>query len=188
MAEPPKPPTAGAVLVGGSSRRMGRDKALIQVGGVAMVNHIGGVLAAVGLEPVLAIGPSLLTGGLDHCEDLYPGQGPLGGVLTALSSMIDRASAVCVVACDMPMLDTHSIIRLLDATRDVQADVVMAQTDRVEPLCAIWNASSLPILQQAFDNGERAIHRVLPALSVIAVQLPGAALRNVNTPDDLPGR
>ncbi len=188
MAEQIATPIAGAVLVGGASRRMGRDKALIPVDGLVMVDRIGGVLAAAGLMPVLAIGPRVLAGGLEHCEDMYPGQGPLGGVLTALASTATRAGAVCVVACDMPWLDTASITRLLEAARTPETDVVMAQTDRMEPLCALWSPTARPILQSAFDGGERAIHRVLASMSVVTVQLPAAAVRNVNTPDDLPSR
>lgn len=179
---------AGAVLVGGSSRRMGRDKALIHVDGIAMVDRIGGVLASAGLAPVLAIGPASLAGGLESCEDSYPGEGPLGGVLTALARTAGIASAVCVVACDTPWLDKASIARLIEVASVADADVVIANTDRIEPLCAIWNNASAPTLQQAFADGERAIHRVLGALSVVTVAVPSDVLRNVNTPDDLLSR
>ena len=94
----------GAVLVGGSSRRMGEPKALIRVDGSAMVDRLGAVLRAAGCSRVVAVGPTQLAGQLEHVDDLYPGDGPLGGVLTALSAS-GSTPLVCVVACDLMWLD-----------------------------------------------------------------------------------
>ena len=179
---------AGAVLVGGASRRMGRDKAVIHIDGQPMVDRIGAVLRAAGCVPVFAVGPGPLAGALAHFDDLFPGQGPLGGVLTALACTSPPSTAVCVVACDMPWLDAESVAQLLDVARVTTANVAMAQTDRLEPLCAVWNVSSAPALQRAFDSGERAIHLALGQLVTQHVALPALALRNVNTPSDLPSR
>ena len=79
----------GAVLTGGSSRRMGRTKALIEIEGVPMASIVAEALAGAGCESVVAIGgePDELSG-LDIAvlPDEYPGQGPLGGVISALGS------------------------------------------------------------------------------------------------------
>ena len=98
----------GAVLVGGSSRRMGQPKALIRVDGSAMVDRVGAVLSAAGCSRVVAVGPTDLAGQLEHVADLYPGDGPLGGVLTAMSAS-GSAPLVCVVACDLMSLDVDSV-------------------------------------------------------------------------------
>ena len=81
-------PPIGAVLCGGASRRMGVDKAAVEVDGTPMARRVGDVLAAAGCSPVIAIGgdPTALGHlGLDVVDDGFPGQGPLGGILTALS-------------------------------------------------------------------------------------------------------
>jgi len=187
----------GAVLTGGSSRRMGRDKALIQIEGVRMVDRIAAALAAAGCSNVVAVGPRQLAGDLAHIDDLYPGEGPLGGVLTAMgsmSSMASMASWLCVAACDLPWLDVDSIVALHRAAASAAAagqnaaevDVVVARTDRIEPLCALWNPSCRDAVQQAFDSGERSLLEVFKMLNVIEVPVHPLALRNVNTPEDLP--
>lgn len=181
----------GAVLTGGASRRMGRDKALIQIEGVRMVDRVAAALAAAGCSNVVAVGPRQLAGDLAHIDDLYPGEGPLGGVLTAMASM---ASWLCVVACDLPWLDVDSIAALHRAAASAAAagqntaevDVVVARTDRIEPLCALWNPSCRDAVQQAFDSGERSLLEVFKMLNVIEVPVHPLALRNVNTPEDLP--
>ena len=67
----------GAVLTGGASRRMGRPKADIEVDGVAMAARVADAMVAAGALDVARIG--------DEVADHHPGEGPLGGVLTALS-------------------------------------------------------------------------------------------------------
>ena len=184
----------GAVLTGGSSRRMGRDKALIQIEGVRMVDRVAAALSAAGCSNVVAVGPRQLAGDLAHIDDLYPGEGPLGGVLTAMASMASMASWLCVVACDLPWLDVDSIAALHRAAASAAAagqntaevDVLVARTDRIEPLCALWNPSCRDAVQQAFDSGERSLLEVFKMLIVIEVPVHPLALRNVNTPEDLP--
>lgn len=184
----------GAVLTGGASRRMGRDKALIQIEGVRMVDRVAAALAAAGCSNVVAIGPRQLAGDLAHIDDLYPGEGPLGGVLTAMGSVASVDSWLCVVACDLPWLDVDSIDALHRAAASAAAaghnaaevDVVVARTDRIEPLCALWNSSCRDAVQQAFDSGQRSLLEVFKVLNVVEVPVRPLALRNVNTPEDLP--
>ncbi|CAB4801592.1 unannotated protein [freshwater metagenome] len=184
----------GAVLTGGASRRMGRDKAVIQIEGARMVDRVAAALAAAGCSNVVAVGPRQLAGDLAHIDDLYPGEGPLGGVLTAMGSVASVDSWLCVVACDLPWLDVDSIDALHRAVASAAAagqnaaevDVVVARTDRVEPLCALWNPRCRDAVQQAFDSGQRSVLEVFKALNVIEVPVRPLALRNVNTPEDLP--
>ena len=80
---------AGAVLAGGASSRMGADKAFIAVGGVPMVLRAVTALRAAGADPVAVVGgdgPRLQGLGLSYISDRYPGEGPLGGIITALGA------------------------------------------------------------------------------------------------------
>jgi molybdopterin-guanine dinucleotide biosynthesis protein A len=170
---------------------MGRDKALIQIDGQPMVDRIGQVLRDAGCVRVSAVGPQSLAGGCDPVDDLHPGEGPLGGILTSLAAQSPEITHVCVVACDLPRLDSATIRGLIDrvtSPEDGPVDVVMAHTDRIEPLCAIWATGSREVLQLAFERGERALHSAMKHLNVALVEVPEDVLRNVNTPDDLPSR
>lgn len=179
--------TGGAVLCGGASRRMGRDKALIDIGGVPMAERIAGVLAGAGCDPVVFVGGDaerLGATGRAVVADRWPGEGPAGGVITALATLSEvGADTVAVVACDVPDL-------VPDAVRAVLAahpghDVAVAESDRLQPLVACWSATALPKIESLFGAGVRSMHDIVAALDAVLVPLDAVVLRNVNTPDDL---
>jgi molybdenum cofactor guanylyltransferase len=175
-------PPIGAVLCGGASRRMGVDKATIEVDGVAMARRLADVLAAAGCSPVVAVGgdPSALSRlGLEVVDDGFPGEGPLGGILTALAV----GAPAAVVACDLPRLGSETMSALIAALGGHGAAIALS--DRAEPLCAVWAGSATAALRAQFDSGERAVHRAIGSLDVVWVPVAGADLRNVNTPADL---
>jgi molybdopterin-guanine dinucleotide biosynthesis protein A len=164
---------------------MGRDKALVEIDGMAMVRRVADTLGGAGCRPVTVVGgdPAALEAlGLQVRPDRWPGEGPLGAIVTALAG---ATTPTVVVACDLPWLDAATVRALVEAIGS--ADVVVARTDRLEPLCACWSPSALPVLERRFGAGERAVHRVLDDLTVTAVDVDPSALRNVNAPGDLPG-
>ena len=168
---------------------MGRDKALLAVDGVAMAARVASALRAAGCDPVVAIGGDELglSGvGLVVVPDRWPGEGPLGGVITSLEAHA-RADAVFVVACDLPWI-TPSTVKALRAGLDVtpQTDAVVAVTDRPQPLCVVWRRAALPTLRSQFSSGERRVHVALAALQVTEVAVNPQDLVNVNSPGDLP--
>lgn len=188
-------PTAGVILTGGASRRMGRTKALLEVDGVPMADRVAGVLRAVGCSPVLAVGGdlrALATLSVPVVRDRYPDQGPLGGLLHALEVLVGSSGPaverVLVAACDLPDLTVESVAALLSAPNGESFDVVVAETDRMQPGLAAWSLSALPAVRRQFRGGERSLQRVVGELHHAAVAVDPAALRNVNHPDDLLGR
>ena len=178
-------PVAGAVLTGGASRRMGRNKALVEVDGQPMAVRVTRALDGAGCRPVVVIGGDLAaraTLGLSGRADDYPGDGPLGAIITALEHA--APCPVLVAACDLPWLDVATVVALIAAHRD-DIDVVAAATDRIEPLLSRWSPSALEHARAAFAAGDRAVHVVLEGLRVHTVEVAPSALRNVNRPDDL---
>jgi molybdopterin-guanine dinucleotide biosynthesis protein A len=172
----------GAVLCGGASRRMGTDKATYPVDGVAMARRVADALAAAGCSPVVAVGgdeDELRALRLEFVDDQFPGEGPLGGILTALAV----GAPVVVVACDLPNVKPTTIVALVAALAG--HDVAMACSDRAEPLCAVWSEGAIPMLQSRFQAGERAVHRAIEGLDIAWVTVPAADVRNINTPGDL---
>ena len=179
----------GAVLVGGQSRRMGRDKALIEVDGTTMVDRAAELLRAAGCNLVVAIGPDRLAGSVTPLADRYPGEGPLGAIVTALDHAAEvGADAAFVIACDLPDLDVATLTTLLEAVNGAgaQPSVTLAGAPRREPLIAVWATSCLAPLEAAFAGGQRSVHRAIDSivgLQVVEVQVDPARVRNVNTPD-----
>ena len=187
-------PVVGAVLTGGASRRMGRDMAQLEVDGVAMARRVASALSAGGCDPVFAVGgdPGALgVLGLDVVADQWPGEGPLGAIVTALTRTATLApgSSTFVAACDLPLLDGATVRALVAAAAapgSVSAAVVAARTRAIEPLCAIWRPAALPLLRASFDDGERSVVRALERLLVATEDVDANALRNVNVPADVP--
>lgn len=170
---------------------MGRNKAAIEVDGVPMGRRVAAVLAAAEAHPVVLIGgdrAELDVLGYDVVADRHPGEGPLGGVITALEyfSEADDEALVAVVACDLPRLHAAVVGELFTALGDhPDADVAMARTERRESAVAVWRPSACPALANVFAAGTRAVHEAVDALTVVDVTVAADALVNVNDPEQL---
>lgn len=195
----------GAVLTGGASRRMGRDKALVTVGGRALVTIGVDALRAAGAGTVWSIGGDAhALGAVDPrlvpVADLHPGEGPLGGLLTACAAARRHAVTttpgrppgdliLVVIACDMPTIDGASLAALVDALRAAPRSALAAAVvdDRPQPLTAAWRPTiAEPVLAAAFAAGERAPRRLLDRFEIVAVEgLDATRLGDVDRPADL---
>jgi molybdopterin-guanine dinucleotide biosynthesis protein A len=174
-----------AILIGGDSSRMGADKATLLVDGVAMAERVSKAAHDAGASEVLLVGgtqkrASGITG--QWKKDLYAGEGPLGGVITALKSA--SHDSVVVLSCDMPYITSAVIASLVPPLSEAQATV--GRTDRLNWMCSAWSKSEcLQSLQSVWKRNERAIHRAAVLLDVVEVPVPAVAVRNINTPEDL---
>ena len=180
--------TAGAVLCGGQSRRMGTDKAVVEVEGVAMVERVAEALESAGCRPVVLVGGDvalLERFGRPTVADEWPGEGPLGGVLTALRAV--GSEGVVVAACDLPSLDAATVRAVFEAgvVAESSIDVAVARTGRLEPALAWWSSGSLRPLTDVWNDGVRAIHEAIGRLSAVFVDVDVVPLHNVNTVADL---
>jgi molybdopterin-guanine dinucleotide biosynthesis protein A len=178
---------AGAVLCGGASRRMGRDKALVSVDGRALALRVADALRAAGAEPVLGVGgdlAALAALGLAGVPDEEPGAGPLTGILTALAQ--GAAPVTFVAACDLVAPSADAVTATVRALGD--ADVAVPLVDgRRQWMHAAWRAGAAAPLAAAFAAGERAVHAAVAAagLRVADVSLPASAVADADTPADL---
>jgi molybdenum cofactor guanylyltransferase len=166
---------------------MGTDKALIEIDGIPMARRVAGALADAGCTTTYAVGgdsTALRRLGFVTLSDQFPGEGPLGGIVTALHLAVAPTDVVVVAACDMPRLDGATLLRLI-AELGV-ADVAMAHSDRLEPLCSCWRASALEHLRSEFEHGVRAVRDAVAKLVVAQVQVDDDVISNLNTPADLP--
>lgn len=173
------PPFSGAVLTGGRSRRMGTDKALLAgPGGRPLALIARDALVAAGATEVLAVGgdlPALAALGLAPVADAHPGEGPLGGLVTALgAASCDR---VVVLSCDLPLVDAHAVRAVVAGLDDEAADAAVPLVGgRPQPLLAAYRCRALPALAAAFAEGGRALHAAVAALVVVHPPLADPAV------------
>jgi molybdopterin-guanine dinucleotide biosynthesis protein A len=158
---------------------MGRDKALLPFHGSTLAEWIASQVAE-------AAGSATLVGNTAlGIADLYPGEGPLGGILTALEH--SRSEWNLIVACDMPRVEAAFLRGLLDAARESGADALLpcGPSGLVEPLCAVYRGRALESLRPRFDAGTRKVTAGLEGLAVVTLEIAEVALfQNLNTPED----
>jgi len=153
---------------------MGRDKALIEIDGVAMAERVTVALRAAGASSVARIG--------DEVTDLHPGAGPLGGVITALRWSDEPLTVIA--PCDLLAPDPDAFRALASALAGGEALAAVPAVDRPLPL-ALRRAALEP-LAAAFAAGERSLHRALDGVPLVVVELPAVALADADAPEDLP--
>ena len=178
--------SAGFVLAGGQSSRMGRNKALLPYRDTVLVDWIARQVEAAAGSATL-IGPPEHFGFLGRpvLADLRPGCGPLAGIETALAAT--PAEFNLIVACDLPDLTRQLLAELLEAARHEEADCLLPETPGAiaPPLCAVWRRRVRPIVTEALDQGERSLRRLLERLRVSRRRVAGTAWAvNLNTPED----
>lgn len=174
--------TAGYVLAGGASRRMGTDKALLPFRGATLIESVArAVRDATG--SITIVGPPEKYQGLAMrvIADLRASCGPLAGIETALAD--SNEEWILVAACDMPNVTGPFFFELLKArTADVQAVIPVTPDGRPHPLAGIYHRSAAPVVTSALDHGVR---KVLEAINVLNVKyLSVSDLTNTNTPDE----
>jgi len=177
---------AGWVLVGGRSRRMGVDKALIEIGGRSLALRVADELAKV-CGPVALVGDPERYGhcGLPVIRDEFPGEGPLAGMEAALRTTESEWNLV--VACDMPALDPAVFEELFLACDEGMDAALPEYADgRVEPLCAVYHRRCHAAVRAALDAGIRKVTDALRPLGLRYVRVTSAVpFANLNTPEDL---
>jgi len=174
------------VLVGGRSRRMGSDKALLRYRGTTLLETVAEVVSQAAGRPLLVGNRDRYNGlGYEVIPDLHPGEGPLGGVLTALHN--SSAQWNLIVACDMPGLTGEFLARLMEAAERSGGDVLapVGPGGNIEPLCAVYRQSARPGLERAFGRGVRQMRAALEEVRTVTHFVPELArFQNVNTPGD----
>lgn len=190
---------AGALLVGGGSTRMGRDKAHVEVGGVAMATRLAGLLASI-VEDVVLVGgnppedaPGRRVSDPEPADEVAVEQGrsSLRGLVGALDAT--SADRVLVVATDTPLLSADLLLALT-AFPAHDAVVVEDADGRIHPLCGIYRREVvLPLAHENLAAGNLVLRALLDAVDtkvfggtdLAAVDPDGTALMNINTPEEL---
>ena len=187
---------SGVALAGGMSRRLGRNKAVEQIGGQSLIERVVYRLSQVTSETIVVVAEESRTEALGlprwvrTAADLYPDCGSLGGIFTGLSAA--QGDYGIVVACDMPFLNTGLLQFMVDLAPDF--DVVVPRLNgRPEPLHAIYSKSCLDPIESRLKRQDLKIALFFEEVRVAYVDEEDLDLFdpdrlsffNVNTQEDL---
>ena len=183
----------GVVIAGGRSVRFGSEKALALYRGKPLllwaVERLQRSCPSVAVNARPGTGAEALARehGLLVLHD-FAGDppGPLSGVRAGLHWARGRgAPGIAVSPCDVPQLPADLFERLAAAAGSGAALVETAEG--LQPMCAIWPVSALPVLGDALAQGAHpAVWRMLEQLGAVRVHCDDpTGFANINTPDDL---
>jgi len=200
------------VQAGGGSTRFGTDKALVMLAGKTMLERTAELFEGMSDEIVIVAPPRKYEEiPWRVIADRWPGEGPLGGILTALLYANGRTSlqrlpvtghgapsnrhkpCCLIVSCDMPFLTPEFIAFLCERASLCNAQVVLPRSHGgLEPLCACWSVDAAGVIERAFDSGIRKITDAMKLLSMEVLDesiwkrfdIHNRLFWNMNTPRD----
>ena len=180
----------GVILVGGRSRRMGRDKAFLELEGTPFFERVLAVFEE-SFDRVVLVGDreERFDGyGLPVLSDIYPGSA-LGGIYTGLHHA--ATEYVFVSSCDLPFIN-EKVLRYLCSLKEGYDAVVPTYTDCYEPLFALYAKSCLEPIRTLLENGNFCAYAYYPQVRVRYVAYEELAefdkdkraFLNINTPEE----
>jgi molybdopterin-guanine dinucleotide biosynthesis protein A len=182
-----------AILAGGKSTRMGRDKAFLEVGGEMVIDRV--IAQVRPLTDDLFINTNTPAQyerfQLRIEQDVYPGRAALGGIFTAIHAA--RYQHVLVVACDMPFLNRKLLRYLANLAPTADVVIPLISPPQPETLHAIYGKACLPAIEPRLQANRLRIIDFFDDVSVNFIERRDVArfdpefrsFINLNTPDDL---
>jgi molybdenum cofactor guanylyltransferase len=182
----------GYILAGGESSRMGRAKALLEIGGEPLLVRTARLIErVVGTATVIGRAEDYPTLGLAVIEDDWPGAGPLGAIATALRASDARWNLI--LACDLPYLTREWLEFLVRRAFASDAEALLPMNAfGAEPLCAMYHKRGEAVVRAAVGSGVRKVTDGLKQLRVDRIEPPewkafdseGLLFKNMNSPED----
>jgi molybdenum cofactor guanylyltransferase len=166
----------GVILVGGKSRRMGQDKAFLEIAGRPLFEKVLNLFQEC-FTRVILVGDRaerFASYGLPCLPDLYPGSA-LGGLHAGLFH--SQTERVFVAPCDLPFPNRELLRHLCSLGGNFDA-VVPKGDQGYEPLFALYGKSCIAPLERLLESGN---YRIFDAFAQLRVHyLTGEELRRLD--------
>ena len=178
-------PASAIILCGGKSKRMGTDKALLEIDGKSMIKRLYNslsplfdhVLVSVGFENNLSL-PEIKV-----VRDTEPEQGPLMGIYSALRASV--TSVNFVIACDIPKINVTLLYKLLASSEKYEIAVPSFTAGQFEPLFAVYKKNVANTAKKILDMHKRKVASLFPECKTAVLPAPDNSWYiNLNTPGD----
>jgi len=172
-------PVSGFVLAGGESRRMGRDKALLDWHGSTLLDHMTNLLGTVCTEVRIV--------GRDELPDRSSGRGPIEGIATALR--VSHTEDNILVAVDLPLLTQDFLNYFKERLNQSTRLLVVCNVDSRYPMCLGIRRSLYATVEDYVSSGKRSVQgfvrgtscEVIAASQLVPQGFPTRIFSNINT-------
>lgn len=180
-----------AILAGGSSKRMGTDKATLTFRKRMLISHVYEIAKKVFDEILIVTNNHRLFPGMRAriVKDIVGYRTPIAGIVTSL--LRSSSYYTFVVACDMPFVTERGFKAILENHNG--EDIVVPKTEKgFEPLHAIYSRKCIPFFLRFLSMGCFKIQCIFPYVEVSFIEdgphfLNGEVkvFTNINTKEDL---
>ncbi len=184
------------ILTGGESRRMGREKGLMSVGGKPLIRSITEELRPLFSETIIVSRHGQYGNWNDYADRVvsdpepYRGKGPLAGLLAGIQS--STSPRLFLTAGDMPFVSSDLASYLMSRLHSPYQAVIPSVKSRIHPLFAAYHADcardvELLLQQESYrmmDLFSRIPHKILSSEEWEELVDPVVGLMNMNSPGD----
>jgi molybdenum cofactor cytidylyltransferase len=185
-------PVAGVVLAAGASRRFGRNKLLLSLGGESLVRRAAKAALEAGLSPVIVvlgheadvIGPELSGLPVRGVINAAYARGMNTSLEAGIAAVGSEAAAAVVLLADMPHVTADMLARLVAEHRRTAAPLVASDYEGVHAPPTLYARAIFPELggPEGDGCGKRVVRR--HEAETVRVRWPAAALSDVDREED----
>jgi molybdopterin-guanine dinucleotide biosynthesis protein A len=182
----------GIILAGGENRRMGTDKAFLEIDGRPLIERILAMFSTLFARTIVVTNTPDRYRNYDIVvtSDALDLRGPLTGIYSGLLRSCDEYNFVA--ACDMPFLNPRLIAYMGELAAGHDAVVPMIGVDFLEPLHAIYRKDILPVIEMQVRKQDRRIRGMFDHIQVryvtedeiVRFDPQKQSFRNLNTPKE----
>lgn len=175
------------VMAGGRSKRMGQDKGLIQYKAKAHRYYMADLLKTIFTEVVISVPFDFVVpsdSDYKYVKDIVEDLGPLGGLHSLFTEYPNKS--LLIIATDMPEVEIGHITNILE-NRDIDSIATCYKNidGFVEPLFAIWEYATAPIVENLIAENKLSMRMILKKYGAKIISIPDEnALLNINTNEE----
>ena len=177
----------GILLAGGKSSRMGTDKGFLKLNNKSFIEYsIEALQPLVSEFLIVSNNPDYDVFRMKRVDDLIKDAGPLAGIYSGLKH--SNTEYNLVLSCDIPLINTGILERLIDAQDGYQDVVQIVSNGKSMPLIAMYKKACETTFYKLLQNGERRMHVAINQCKVKNIVLNPENdffTKNINTPDEL---
>jgi len=175
------------ILAGGSSRRMGEDKGLIEVNGKAIIEYLLDTCRHIS-ERIIVVSDNDLYNNFGYpiFADLIKNAGPMGGLFTGLQNSNNDWNLV--LSCDVPLVSVQLLREIVDCRQENTSIIIAKHQQQIHPLIGLYHKQCTDIIKNLIKEKQyrmSSLHQRAKATILDLNDFPAKEFLNLNTKNEL---